>query len=330
MLRCVQPGPRNGLLTSPAPVLTRRTPVRSTEMRARAALVAAALVASACGTGGSEPLSRHGGDAVAAPPPRPLVPPPSIGRPPPPVDEAVEGEGASAGAPRPDWLGRRPLPLRPDGFGEVRPTPPELDPRHLATPDIAPPPPGGAFVATVEPVAEEVFARSTWEPGCPVDRGDLRHVRLSFWGFDERPHTGELLLHAEVTAAVVEAFGRLFEARFPIEEMRITRTDELHVPPTGDGNNTGAFVCRAVSGGSSWSQHAYGRAVDINPFHNPYVRGGLVVPELASAYVDRGDVRPGMIVPGGVVEQAFDAIGWGWGGRWSSVKDWMHFSATGR
>ncbi len=148
-------------------------------------------------------------------------------------------------------------------------------------------------MATVERVPDEVVARSTWAPGCPVTREDLRHVRLSFWGFDDRPHTGELLLHAEVAPAVVEAFRLLFEARFPIEEMRITRADELDPPPTGDGNNTGGFVCRPVSGGSSWSQHAYGRAVDVNPFHNPYVRGALVVPELASTYADRSDVARG-------------------------------------
>jgi hypothetical protein len=299
-------------------------------MRGRGALVVAALVITACRTGGGEPLSRHG-DGRAGSPPRPVVPAPrSTEGPPPPVTEDVEEASAAAGAPRPDWLGRRPLPLRPDGFGEVLPTPAELDPRHLVTPDGAPPPPAGAFVAAVGRVPDDVLARSTWVPQCPVARDDLRHVTLSFWGFDQRPHTGELLLHAEVAHDVVEVFRALFEARFPIEEMRITRADELHAPPTGDGNNTGAFVCRPVSGGSSWSQHASGRAVDVNPFHNPYVRGGLVVPELASTYVDRSHVRPGMIVPGGVVERAFDAIGWGWGGHWSSAKDWMHFSATGR
>ena len=69
--------------------------------------------------------------------------------------------------------------------------------------------------------------------------------------------------------------------------------------------------------------------VDINPFHNPYLKGDLVLPELASAYIDRTDVRPGMIQPGDVVVEAFAAIGWAWGGDWNSLKDWMHFSASG-
>ncbi|HSJ29430.1 MAG TPA: M15 family metallopeptidase, partial [Acidimicrobiia bacterium] len=159
----------------------------------------------------------------------------------------------------------------------------------------------------------------------------LAYVTVSHWGFDDRPHTGELLIGAEHAAGVVEVFERLFDARFPIEQMRIVRPDELDAPPTGDQNVTGALVCRQVVGGSgSWSMHAIGEAIDINPFHNPYVRGDLVIPELASAYADRDDVRPGMILEGGVVVQAFDGIGWRWGGRWSGLTDPMHFSTTGR
>jgi hypothetical protein len=112
--------------------------------------------------------------------------------------------------------------------------------------------------------------------------------------------------------------------------MRVVARRELSAPPTGDTNNTSAFECRPVTLGSSWSQHAYGRAVDINPFHNPYVRADLVVPERALAYRNRARRRPGMIVPGDYVTRAFAAIGWGWGGDWSSLKDWMHFSETGR
>ena len=72
-----------------------------------------------------------------------------------------------------------------------------------------------------------------------------------------------------------------------------------------------------------------GLAVDLNPFQNPYRRGNLVLPELASAYLDRDRARPGMIRPGDVVTKAFAAIGWTWGGSWQSPTDHMHFSATG-
>jgi hypothetical protein len=231
---------------------------------------------------------------------------------------------------RPDWLGTRPLPLRPDGLGEAQPTPPELTDRRLATPSDLPPPPDEAFHSNISAVPNEVAARSTWRPECPVDLGDLRYVTVSFWGFDGGHHTGELLIHASATEAIVGVFARLHEARFPIEELRITRAEEVDAHPTGDGNLSGGFVCRPAVQSDSWSQHAYGLAVDINPFHNPYVRGDAVVPELASAYLDRDDVRAGMITPGDAVTQAFAGIGWAWGGNWRTAKDWMHFSASGR
>ena len=83
-------------------------------------------------------------------------------------------------------------------------------------------------------------------------------------------------------------------------------------------------------GSDNWSYHAYGLAVDINPFHNPYAKGDLVIPELASAYVDRENERVGMVYSDDVVTEAFAGIGWEWGGDWNTLKDWMHFSATGR
>ncbi len=229
----------------------------------------------------------------------------------------------------PDWLGLRVLPLRPDGFGEIQPTPAEMIDRRFVTPDHLPPPVGLEFRATIEPVPDSVVARSTWREECPVTLAQLRYVTVTFWGFDQKAHTGDLLLNAAIAEDIVGVFERLFNARFPIEEMRIIRMDELDAPPTGDSNVTSVFECREATGGTSWSQHAYGLAIDINPFHNPYLKKDVVLPELATAYVDRSNFRPGMIAPDDVVVQAFADIGWPWGGYWRSLKDWMHFSSNG-
>jgi hypothetical protein len=266
------------------------------------------------------------------------------GRPPP--APATPGGPATPGAPQPHpptsgppatqppgaWrVGARPLPLRPDGFGQVLPTPAALRTRRLPTVDRLPPPPGGRFRSAIRPIGPAVRARmgATWKPGCPVGLADLRDVTVSFRGFDGRPHTGELVVHRRVAAEVVSVFARLYRARFPIEEMRLVTTADLEAHPTGDGNNTAAFVCRAARKQARWSAHAYGLAVDVDPFQNPYRRGDLVLPELASSYLDRARARPGMIRQGDVVTAAFAAIGWTWGGTWQSPKDLMHFSATG-
>jgi hypothetical protein len=288
---------------------------------ARAAAVVAALLAlTACGTD-ARPAAAPSSEPPSAP--APAAPAPPVAEPTaPPVE---------AGPPPAAWVvGATRLPLRPDGFGQVLPTPEQLRDRRLPTTDLLPPPVDG-FAATVGAVTPEVRARmgTTWNEGCPVGLEDLRYLTVSFVGFDDRPHTGELVVAASVADDVVEVFRQLFEARFPVEEMRLPTTADLEAPPTGDGNNTAGYVCRRARGQTRWSAHALGLSVDVNPFHNPLVKRDLVLPELASAYADRDDVRPGMHVPAGAAVKAFRSIGWTWGGDWRSSKDWMHFSATG-
>jgi hypothetical protein len=280
-------------------------------------LVLGALLA-ACASGPSRPAA-GGAPSTASTSPTTTSPPPPPTQPP-------------TSRPSTGWrLGARPLPLRPDGFGQVLPTPPPLRDRRLPTVDLLPPPPGGRFRSTVRPIDAAVRARmgATWSPTCPVPLADLRYLTVSFRGFDGRPHTGELIVNRRVAGQVVSVFARLYQAGFPIEQMRLVTTADLSAHPTGDGNNTAAFVCRAARQQRRWSAHAYGLAVDVDPFQNPYRRGDLVLPELASAYLDRGRVRPGMIRPGDVVTTAFAASGWTWGGNWRSPTDLMHFSETG-
>jgi hypothetical protein len=237
---------------------------------------------------------------------------------------------------RPGWLGTRVLALATDGYGVRQPTPPELVDRRLppvaiATPRPAAPPADGTFRGTLGPVPAAVVSRSTWHEGCPVGLADLRYLTVTFVGFDGADHTGELIVHADVAAAILEVFAALHAARFPLEEVRVIAAAELTAPPTGDGNVSSAFVCRPAVGTNRWSDHAFGRAIDVNPFHNPYVRGDLVLPELASAYADRTHVRPGMVMAGDVVTAAFGGVGWSWGGAWTGAAvDPMHFSRSGR
>lgn len=283
----------------------------------RVAAACALTILAAC-TGGSATTEGSAVPASSSPPgarPAPPTPPVSPGR--------------AGGLTRPAWLGTRVLPLRPDGIGQIRPTPRVLRNRRLPTIDLLPPPSGPGFAATVRRVPPDVAARSSWKRDCPVELAQLRYVRVSFWGFDEKRHTGELLVHRSVASDVVGVFRSLYRERFPIEEMRIVEAHEIDAPPTGDGNNTTAFVCRPAVGSTRFSAHAYGLAIDINPFHNPYVKGEVVLPELASAYKNRGWERPGMIFEGDHVVTAFAGIGWSWGGHWRTLVDPMHFSATG-
>jgi len=165
----------------------------------------------------------------------------------------------------------------------------------------------------------------SWRPGCPVGPETLRLVDLDHWGYDGGEHRGQLIVHAEHTTSMVEAFRTLFEARFPIERMELVDVYGGDDVASTHANNTAAFNCRdAVGNPGVWSQHAYGAAIDINPLVNPYVRGTIVDP----AYLDRSVEALGIIRPDDVVVQAFASVGWYWGGYWASP-DYQHFSATG-
>lgn len=288
-------------------------------LRFHLVLVLGALLAGAC-SGATDIPAAEPETALSTVGPTSAVPTPKL------TDEAQLPSGVSEA---PEWLGKRVLPQRPDGLGIARSTPALLRDRRLATTDVLPPPATDRFEWSIRKADRRVLKRSTWRRSCPVEASDLAYLTLSFWGFDRAHHTGELLVHRSVARDVVSVFRSLHRARWPIEEMRITRAVELDAPPTGDGNNTGAFACRPARLSSDWSEHAYGLAVDINPFHNPYVREDLVLPERAIAYRDRSWRRPGMIFPKDVVTRAFARIGWSWGGNWRSSKDWMHFSRSG-
>ena len=112
--------------------------------------------------------------------------------------------------------------------------------------------------------------------------------------------------------------------------MRITRLAELNAPPTGDGNNTGSFACRATRGATSYSQHAYGLAVDVEPVPEPLHQGRRGAARARVVVRRRAGGAPGMITARRARRRAFASVGWTWGGTWSSLKDLQHFSANGR
>ena len=302
-------------------------------MRLRAALtvaIAASAMLAAC-TVPAEPTPGGGSVTVESPAASPS--------PEPAVSATVTPEAAAEGEidvvvpepfARPDWLGTTALEKNENGVGDPVETPEELRDRRLAPREGAHPDPAtDEWSATVSAVPEDVLARSSWRKQCPVEPEDLSYIVMTFWGFDGTAHTGEMITSAEHAENLVSVFEKLYERRFPIEEMRVTTWAEVNGTHYGDQNVTISFECRKVTGGYDfWSQHAYGLAVDINPFHNPWQHDGYVFPELASAYLDRDWLRPGMIETQMRIVKNFEAIGWSWGGNWDDPDDWMHFSAA--
>lgn len=193
------------------------------------------------------------------------------------------------------------------------------------------------FSATARRLGPRLLARmqASHRPGCPVPVRKLRYLEITYVGFGGSSHLGELVVHEEAVTDVVTVFRQLYDARWPIRRMRLVDAYGADDDRSMAANNTSAYNCRRVAGTARWSEHAYGKAIDLNPVQNPYVRADTVLPPQGRRYavIDRSSSASGVrgvIRHGDVVVRAFEDVGWRWGGDWTASKDYQHFSATGR
>jgi len=190
-------------------------------------------------------------------------------------------------------------------------------------------PPYRATVDRLDAATRRAMTGVSWHRGCPVPLRELRVLHVTIWGFDRVAHRGEVVVHRRWATELAHVFRRIYRARFPIRRMRPVDRYGADDQRSMRADNTSAFNCRFVAGTTRWSQHAYGRAIDLDPVENPYVSGDHVSPRAGRRFADRSLDRRGMVHRRDVVWRAFRRIGWGWGGSWSGVRDYQHFSATG-
>ncbi len=154
----------------------------------------------------------------------------------------------------------------------------------------------------------------------------LRLITVAHHDFAGGVRQGELVAAATVADELVQIFAELWDAQFAIERMELVDAFAADDDAAMAANNTSAFNFRCIAGTQILSQHAFGLAIDINPLLNPMIVGEAIHPPAGAAFLDRDDVRPGMITRGGPVQRAFAARGWQWGGDWSPMKDYHHFA----
>jgi poly-gamma-glutamate capsule biosynthesis protein CapA/YwtB (metallophosphatase superfamily) len=192
-----------------------------------------------------------------------------------------------------------------------------------------------AYTATIESVPSSVQQRmtgSSHDPArCPVELTDLRLLTMRYVGFDGRAHTGQMVVHHRHARGLVGVFRELYEARFPIRRMQLIDAYGGADNRSMAADNSSAYNCRTVAGTSTFSDHAYGAAVDINPVENPYVTANGVLPAAGRRFVDvdrsrDAETARGVIVADDVAVRAFARIGWKWGGVWNEP-DYQHFYA---
>lgn len=176
---------------------------------------------------------------------------------------------------------------------------------------------------------------TVWHKDCPVALDELDYLQLPYWGFDDKPHMGEMIVHQIVAKEVVDIFEKLYRAHFPIEKMVLPGTflhnNSLSGLPLGDlnsvANNTSGFFCRPDGQSPhQYSPHSFGLAIDINPLYNPgIIDGGKAEPALGVKYLNRDLKVKGMIKEDDLVTTTFYAYGWKWGAYFSQGVDYMHF-----
>ncbi len=184
-----------------------------------------------------------------------------------------------------------------------------------------------------EPISNEVFKRISgisYPVDCQVPLDDLRYVVLQYVDFNNDPQTGEMIVNKAIAQDVVEIFYELFENSYQIESIKLV--DEFGGDDTASmlANNTSSFNYRVVEGTTRLSNHALGRAIDLNPFYNPYItynKDGStnISPVGSEAYADRTISFPYKIDENDLAYKLFKAHGFTWGGNWNSCKDYQHF-----
>ena len=173
---------------------------------------------------------------------------------------------------------------------------------------------------------------NSWRKGCPVSLKDLRYLQLTHIDFNGKDKSGELIVHKEVADEVTKIFKNLYKIGYPVRKMKLVSDYKGNDWQSIEADNTSAFNCRSATGSKNWSKHSYGKAIDINPIENPYIaRSGRISHKASlkyrkrvhknSTYVDKA-----VLLKNDKATHIFKKYGWIWGGDWSGVKDYQHFS----
>ncbi len=195
------------------------------------------------------------------------------------------------------------------------------------------------YTYEVSKISSEIKHRmikgNSWRKGCPVALKDLRYIRLTYLDFKGVSQEGELIVHKDISKDIVEIFESFYYFKYPIKKMKLVSDYKGNDWQSIEADNTSAFNCRPVTGNKNkWSNHAYGKAIDINPIENPYVsKKGTSSHSKSTPYLPPKRIHKNellatdraMFLKNDIVVKIFKDYGWRWGGDWKGIKDYQHF-----
>ena len=192
------------------------------------------------------------------------------------------------------------------------------------------------YNATISSITPEIKNRmikgNSWREGCPVSLQDLRYLQVTHKNFSGREQRGEIIVHKDVAVEVKQIFKELYEIGYPIRKMKLVSDYKGSDWQSIEADNTSAFNCRKATGSKNWSKHSYGKAIDLNSIENPYIsRSGHISHKASQQYRKRvhkkhSSADKAVLLKNDKAVRIFKKHGWKWGGDWSGVKDYQHFS----
>ena len=192
------------------------------------------------------------------------------------------------------------------------------------------------YNSTIQPIASDIQKRmldgNSWSNTCPTKLKDLRYLTIVYYDFKGKEKLGEMIVHRSIADEVTEIFEELYNIGYPIQKMKLVSDYNGNDYLSIENDNTSAFNCRKVTGGTKWSKHSYGLAIDINPIENPYVKRGKHSSHNKSrkfekrVHKDLSDTSDiSLLKRNDRATQLFINRGWVWGGDWKYIKDYQHF-----
>lgn len=189
---------------------------------------------------------------------------------------------------------------------------------------------------TVSDITQNIENRmikgNSYKNGCPVELKDLKYLTLSYIDFENKNKIGELIVHKDISEEMIKIFEELYNINYPIYKMKLVSYFNANDFTSIEENNTSAFNCRNIANTSRWSNHAYGRAIDINPIQNPYIsKSGKIFHKNSSQHIKREHIDllnsqdKARLLKNDKAVKIFKKYGFIWGGDWNSIKDYQHF-----
>jgi len=153
-----------------------------------------------------------------------------------------------------------------------------------------------------------------------------RMAEVTYYSFDGLLHQGQIVVDMDLAEEVKEAFFIIKTTKFPIKSVIpfVDRRFMSEEEKAASTNNSSAFNYRLMTDSDKLSSHAFGRAIDINPILNPFVKGEEVIPLNAKRNIS----LPGTIVGDEEFVVYLKSKGWEWGGDWTDRKDYMHLEKS--